>query len=308
MNQPMILPLPQPGPAKAIPPARDRLQSQLLIAVAALMFAWLSVLAVRYCLALGQQSDHYSAIVVGASILFALVAWRLRAATPLAALFGGAICLQITAFSSNPRSPVLYRSGLIPLLLLFVVTFLATRAGKRQKISKGLAESRRGRNAAQVTANLGVAALASFYTLHAAHLSGWGPFALPLAQIPMLAALAEATADTVSSELGQAFGGTPFMLTTLRRAPPGTDGAISLKGTLAGIAAAAIIAATGAPTLGMSTAQCALVFMAAVAGLFFDSLLGATVERRGYLGNDLVNFVSTLFAALAAVAAQRLCS
>ena len=33
----------------------------------------------------------------------------------------------------------------------------------------------------------------------------------------------------------------------------------------------------------------------------------ATLERRGYLGNDLVNFASTLFAALAAVAAQRIC-
>jgi uncharacterized membrane protein len=40
----------------------------------------------------------------------------------------------------------------------------------------------------------------------------------------------------------------------------------------------------------------------ACAGLFFDSLLGATVERRGWLGNDLVNFCSTLFAALVAEA------
>ena len=31
---------------------------------------------------------------------------------------------------------------------------------------------------------------------------------------------------------------------------------------------------------------------------FFDSLLGATVERRGWLGNDLVNFASTVFAAM----------
>jgi uncharacterized protein (TIGR00297 family) len=123
----------------------------------------------------------------------------------------------------------------------------------------------------------------------------------------VIAALAEATADTVSSEIGQAFGGTPFMLTTLRRVAPGTDGAISLKGTLAGIAAAAIISATGAPALGMSSAECAVAFAAGVAGLFFDSLLGATLERRGYLGNDLVNFASTLFAALAAVAAQRIC-
>lgn len=122
----------------------------------------------------------------------------------------------------------------------------------------------------------------------------------------MLAALAEATADTVSSEIGQAFGGKPFMLTTLRRVPPGTDGAISLTGTLAGIAAAAIIAATGAPALGMSPAACAIAFAAGVAGLFFDSLLGATVERKGWINNDLVNFSSTAFAAAVALLAIRI--
>jgi len=42
------------------------------------------------------------------------------------------------------------------------------------------------------------------------------------------------------------------------------------------------------------------VFAAACAGLIFDSLLGATVERRGWLGNDLVNFSSTVFAAAVA--------
>jgi uncharacterized membrane protein len=37
--------------------------------------------------------------------------------------------------------------------------------------------------------------------------------------------------------------------------------------------------------------------VAGIGGLFFDSLLGATVERKGWIGNDLVNFTSTAFAA-----------
>jgi len=43
-------------------------------------------------------------------------------------------------------------------------------------------------------------------------------------------------------------------------------------------------------------------WVAACAGLFFDSFLGATIERRGWIGNDLVNFTSTLVAALIATA------
>jgi len=36
-------------------------------------------------------------------------------------------------------------------------------------------------------------------------------------------------------------------------------------------------------------------------GLFFDSLLGATLERKGWLNNDAVNFLSTVSSAVFAV-------
>ena len=51
----------------------------------------------------------------------------------------------------------------------------------------------------------------------------------------------------------------------------------------------------------IETGEAAIALVAGVGGLFFDSLLGATVERRGWIGNDLVNFSSTVFAALVAV-------
>ncbi len=60
-----------------------------------------------------------------------------------------------------------------------------------------------------------------------------------------LAALAEAAADTVSSEIGQVLGGRPRMITTLRAVDPGRDGAMSLAGTLAGVVAAAVVAGAG---------------------------------------------------------------
>jgi uncharacterized protein (TIGR00297 family) len=325
-------------PSKAIPPARDRLQSHLLVwtvvpVLCYLVFSQFRLLLQVFSAGRGHISlldiarghyipaqgsyDGFLAQIIAASAIFALAAWRLRAATAAAAACGGLICLLITTnLTSLPGTSVLH-SGLSPLLLLFALTFYATRLGRERKAQAGLAEGRKGRNAAQVIANLGIAAFfsstAGFYIAMRCgwfgEINGEGAvvrvyFATPY--IPMLAALAEATADTVSSEIGQAFGGQPFLLTTLRRVPRGTDGAISLTGTLAGVAAAAIIAATGAPALGMSLAECSVALAAGIAGLFFDSLLGATVERRGWIGNDFVNFFSTAFAAGVALLAIRL--
>ncbi len=61
------------------------------------------------------------------------------------------------------------------------------------------------------------------------------------AYLLFLAALAAANADTWGTEIGSALGGQPYDLRTGRRAPPGTSGAVSLGGTLAALAGAALI-------------------------------------------------------------------
>ena len=71
----------------------------------------------------------------------------------------------------------------------------------------------------------------------------------------VIAALAEATADTLASELGEVLGGPPLLLTTLRRVAPGTDGAISLAGTVAGTGGAVLVVLVAVPTLGLSLAM-----------------------------------------------------
>ena len=117
-----------------------------------------------------------------------------------------------------------------------------------------------------------------------------------------LAALAEAAADTVSSEIGQVLGGRPRMITTMRAVEPGKDGAVSIAGTLAGLVAAAIVAGAGSWALRGDWTLFKLSCAGAVFGLVFDSLLGATLEKRGWLNNDAVNFLSTASAAGIALA------
>jgi uncharacterized protein (TIGR00297 family) len=278
---------------KAIPENRDRQQSRALAWTAGLLLAALTFQTAAFMYLLAKLAPFFVFGTIAISLLFALIVLVLRAATPAGAACGSMICLLLTFWTGSYLGSLL-QTGLTPLILLFVLTFAATRMGRQRKAIAGLAEGKRGRNAAQVIANLGIAAVASS-VFGIAISRGWGFRTLPIGALA-LAALAEATADTVSSEIGQAFGGSPIILTTLRRVEPGTDGAISLLGTAAGITAAAIVILAGWWALRLGLREALIALVAACAGLFFDSLLGATVERRGWLGNDLVNFTSTLFA------------
>jgi uncharacterized protein (TIGR00297 family) len=87
----------------------------------------------------------------------------------------------------------------------------------------------------------------------------------------------------------------------MRRVQPGTDGAISIGGTVAGMIAAAAVATAGTWALRGNIEMTAIAWTGGVFGLFLDSLLGATLEQRGWLNNDAVNFLSTAGSAVFAL-------
>lgn len=236
--------------------------------------------------------SRQTAIALGLGLVFANVVWLLRAATAGAAATGGVFTACLYFWTPG------LRTLLWPLLALFLLTFAATRFGRSRKEQMGIAEEKTGRKAAQVVANLGIAVAAGIPLSTTKVLLG-----LPAGRAALMAsiaAMAEATADTLSSELGQVLGGTPRMLTTLRPVAAGTDGAISIAGTLAGCAGALAIALLGGWIFLLTPVEIALCCASGILGLFLDSLLGATLERAGWLNNDAVNFLSTLASALVA--------
>ena len=296
---------------KAIPQTRDRLQSRVLVGVVGMLLTGLSAHTAFLACTSFVTGLLIETVVI--SLGFALLVRALRAATTGGAVCGGMICFLITFWTGASTESIL-RNGLTPLILLFVLTFVSTRAGWPTKARTGLAESRRGRSAAQVIANLSVAAL-SVSAQSAIMVQGSlayccvsvlnDAWAMKVVRVMCLAALVEATADTVSSEIGQAFGGDPVLIVGLHRVVPGTDGAVTLLGSGTGLAAGALVAIAGGWSIHLSVGATLTALGAGICGLFVDSLMGATVERRGWLGNDLVNFASTLFAAILAAVVYR---
>jgi uncharacterized protein (TIGR00297 family) len=290
------------GARKAIPEGRDRSQSVGLVWMVGSLLTGKAVVAIWHLYAAGAGASAMPGWFWGScgfSAGFGLLVWRLRSATRPAAAMGAMICLNILLGQWSGRgvpSAGWRDTGLPALLGLFVLTFAATRFGRSRKEAMGTAEARTGRRASQVVANLGVAGLCA-----GAGATVW--------MAACVAALAEATADTVSSEMGQVFAGSRWgrtlLITTGRPVAAGTDGGVSVVGTLFGMAGA-LVTVVMSPFALAGAALLLTVFAAGCAGLIFDSMLGATVERRGWLGNDLVNFTSTVFAALLAYGVEGL--
>src|SRR2546426_6087423 len=162
--------------------------------------------------------------------------------------------------------------GFLVLISFFVLGSTATRLGLRRKERLGIAQEKSGaRSARHALANCGVGVYLAFL---AATASTPGIFSLAF-----VCAYATAAFDTVSSEIGRAYGGRPVLITTFRPVPAGTNGAVSWIGTLAGTAAAAVVCAVAIADRFLDPRWSVVVLVAAFVGSTADSVLGATLER-----------------------------
>jgi len=262
--------VPTTGPLgrNALPKSRSFSVSDLLALIfAAVILAVFAALHHAEFPLAGRRFLTALAITAG----FAVLAWFAGGVN-----FSGALAGSAVAFIMAIRDLRMF----LALLIVFAVTLIATRVGHARKQQLRTAEPAGGRTAAQAMANLGIAAL-----VVAIATAGWPALAL--------AALAEAAGDTSSSEIGMAFPGRTVLVTTGKPVPAGVDGGVSLLGTAAALGAAAVIGVAGFVSGLVSPRQALVVALAGTVGMLVDSVLGALLERRGMLTNDLVNLLST---------------
>lgn len=185
--------------------------------------------------------------------------------------------------------------GYVVILSYLIVGSGVTRIGKDIKEAKGIAEKRDG---ARGPENLwGSAATGAVCAI------GFAIAPSPLWLLGYVASLSTKLADTTASEIGKAYGKSTFLITTLKPVPAGTEGAVSLEGTVAGIIGSLLIAAIGL-AVGLLTSPWALLWcaLAAFIATNIESFIGATFqEKYDWLTNELVNGINTTIGAAIAV-------
>lgn len=227
---------------------------------------------------------------LGVNIVLAVAAYAARSVSASGACWGSVLGTLLYAFAG-------WR-GFLLLFVFFLLGSAATRVGWRRKAALGIAQEKGGRRSAKhAFANTLAGVLFAF-------LSQATP-APRLFLLALAAAFATAAADTVSSEIGQAYGRRTFLITSGRRVPPGTDGAVSLEGTLAGVLAALVVASVAWQVGLVSGAGVAIVILGAVIGTTLESCAGALFAGSRTLDNELVNFANTLAGGLSAIVLQR---
>jgi uncharacterized protein (TIGR00297 family) len=226
-------------------------------------------------------------IAIGLNLVMATAAWMRGSVTWSGALAGALIGAIVYTGAGLP--------GWAMLLTAFVAAVGASKLGRRRQIARGIVEDKGDRRGAgNVLANCLVGAIGAWMmTVETAD----APGALILA-----AGLAAGASDTVASEIGKAFGGSPRAFPTFRHVPPGTPGAVSLIGTAAGFVAALLMAMLAVAILPGGEMLLPGVVVGATIGAFVESSLATRFEPEGVLNNDLLNFINTAVAAVVAVA------
>lgn len=197
-------------------------------------------------------------------------------------------------------------SGFLLVASYFVIGTLATKVKMAQKEAQGVAEKRKGRRGpGSVIGSSAAGCVCAFLSIY-----GVGGAAFThLWELGFVASFCTKLSDTVSSEIGKAYGKTTYLVTTFKIVPRGTEGAISAEGTVAGLLASILLASVGCILSEISLSEAIICVVAAQIANFGESIIGAAFqEKEGFrwLNNDAVNVINISMGSILAVFMQQL--
>ncbi|WP_375471790.1 TIGR00297 family protein [uncultured Nostoc sp.] len=199
--------------------------------------------------------------------------------------------------------------GYVVVMFYFLVGSGVTRIGMAQKEAEGIAEKRSGARGPEnvwgsaltgALCALGVGIINSGFLVPTSQSLIPNPQSLLL--LAYVASFSTKLADTTASEVGKAYGKSTFLITTFQPVPRGTEGAVSLEGTLAGIVASVAIAFVGWGVGLIDLLGVAWCVLAVFIATNLESVIGATLQSKyTWLTNEVVNIFNTLIGAIASV-------
>jgi uncharacterized protein (TIGR00297 family) len=254
-----------------------------LVVVAVALLLWM-----LYAL-VGEVSTVRIAVALAATTVLGYTAFTLETAS-IPGMLTGVLLVFLTT--------VLGGYGWVAMLVaFFAIGGLSTKVGYERKADRGVEQENEG---ARDTGNVLANSLVALVAVLAVPVGSRVGLSEALFLFAFAGAVAAALADTLSSEIGTLYDN-PRLITTLEPVEPGTDGAVTWQGTVAGVAGAAAVALVGLST-DIGPPGVAMVLLAGTAGMLVDSVLGVVLEGE-LLGNQGVNFFATLAAALVATTA-----
>jgi uncharacterized protein (TIGR00297 family) len=216
-------------------------------------------------------------IAVIVAFTFGYFAFRFRTAD-LSGLFSAALIGIILIVFADAR-------WFLIMLAFFILGSIGTRYKYEFKTKIGVEQGRSGaRGYRNVFANGIVAAAAAVL---------YGVFVRPEFIVLYIGCVATATADTLASEIGVT-GGTPYLITTLKNVPIGTNGGVTMTGELVALAGGFVVCFIALLLNVVTPAMLLICTIAGFVGTNIDSVIGATLENRGYVGNAGTNLCATM--------------
>ena len=223
-------------------------------------------------------------LAVVVAFTFGYFAFRFKTAD-LSGLFSAALVgIILIVFAES--------SWFLIMLAFFILGSFATKYKYAYKKKLGIEQGQGGaRGYKNVFAN-GIAASAAAVL--------YGVFVRPEFIVLYVGCVATAAADTLASEIGVT-GGTPTMITTLKKVPVGTNGGVTLTGELVALLGGFIISIVAVGLNVITPEMAAACTVAGFVGTNIDSVIGATLENPGYFGNAGTNLIATIGGGLVAV-------